>query len=189
MSQFGVRTIYAQDELERVSKAPGRIGSLCSSFGPLKGSTAAADKLDSGLGGDEELMGDDPPAPPKLIVDPEQQDSGLGREPETDSEDEVEKDHVAVETRVPATVPSSKRPPFRPVDKPAPRRPRKNITPSRGSNIHYSIPVQPSIASTSRTDPSQAEEEVQRMRLMDQWRLIQFQRQLNYLLPNKDGDT
>lgn len=189
MSQFGVRTIYAQDELERVSKAPGRIVGLCSSFEPLKGSTAAADKLDSGLGGDEELMGDGPPAPPKLIVDPEQQDSGLGRERETDSEDEVEKDHVAVETRVPATVPSSKRPPFRPVDKPAPRRPRKNITPSRGSSMHYSIPAQPSIASTSRTDPSQAEEEVQRMRLMDQWRLIQFQRQLNYLLPNKDGDT
>jgi hypothetical protein len=37
--------------------------------------------------------------------------------------------------------------------------------------------------------PAQAEEELQRRHLQNQWQRILFQQQLSYLLPNQDGDT
>ena len=195
MSQFRVRSIYNQEELERLSQAPGKLAGM---FDP-KRRALPSDKLDSGF--DEGSMGDEPPPPPKLMgADTEQQDSGLGREADSESEDELEKDHTTVETRTPTAVTgtnigSSGRGLVRGRggEKPAPRRPRKTIAPSR-NQMTYTTPVQPTAPTTSSAHggpglPSQAQEEIQRMRLQDQWRLIQFQRQLNYLLPNKDGDT
>ena len=199
MSQFGVRSIYNQEELERLSQAPGKLAGM---FDP-KRRAAASEKLDSGFDeGSLGSMGDEPPPPPKLLgADTEQQDSGLGREADSESEDELEKDHITVETRAPTAVTgtsvgSSSKGLVRggrSGEKPAPRRPRKTIAPSR-NQMTYTTPVQPTAPTTSSAHggpglPSQAQEEVQRMRLQDQWRLFQFQRQLNYLLPNRDGDT
>lgn len=203
---LGLRTIYGQEDLERASLAPDKIVGMCSNFESMKGSggTLTSDKLDSGLG--EEVddcdlsLGDDPPAPPKLItVDTEKQDSGLGGEEE--SGDEVETDHVAVETRVPPKVLSS-RPIMensKPASRPVPHRPKKTIAPGRASTMRYSAPSQPSSLTTSSASastayhsnavPAQAEEELQRLHLQNQWQRFLFQQQLHYLLPNREGDT
>ena len=199
MDQLGHRTIYCEEDLQRASQAPGKIVGMYSSMKEAGG--ALADILDSGLGREMEdgelSLGDTPPAPPKLITadtDPELHDSGLG--------DEVpEKDHVAVETRsspVEIAVETHTQPKAmsgRPaVEKPAPvpRRPWKNIAPGRSSTLQYVPPSQPSSAAGmyhGNAVPAQAEEELQRLHLQNQWQRILFQQQLSYLLPNQDGDT
>ena len=117
---------------------------------------------------------------------------------------------MAAETRAPPR-PIAMAPrvsgPGRTVEKRAPRRPKKTINPGRSSSLQYVSASQPSSAASTpvsgtavnrpphdtyrgpRSLPSQAEEEVQRLYLEKQWRLIQLQQQLSYLLPNRDGDT
>ena len=202
MAHLGLRTIYGQEDLERASQAPGRIVGMYSNFESMnKGGALTSDNFDSGLGAeveDGDLSLGEAPARPKLITeDPEKQDSGLGREAESD--DDIEKDHVAVETRSPVKVFPTRPGPLE-KQAPAPRRPRRTIVPGRASTMHYGAPSQPSSLTSNvssgsgtsyhvRTVPAQAEEEVQRMHLQNQWRRILLQQQLNYLLPNKEGDT
>ena len=193
MAHLGLRTIYGQEDLKRASRAPGKIVGMYES---MKG-----DNFDSGIGKDVEdemSMGDDPPAPPKLITDTEMADSGLGN-------DEIETDHVAVETRASSDleIESSDAPGKSflsnrdavVMDKPVPRRPRRTIAPNPGTKLRYNnSPRQPTSTALGErvgimTVPAQAESEVQRLHLQNQWQRILFQQQLNYLLPNRDGDT
>ena len=203
MSQLGVRTIYGQEDLKRASQASGKIVGMYES---MKG-------LDSGLGGEVEdgeleSLGDVPPVPPKLI-NPEQQDSGIGGE-------EVETDRAVVETQTASAIQQdqaldvevdqmSSRALQKPlvgrsaavvVEKPIPRRPRKTIVPGRSTRLQYSPPRQATeetaaVPGLSRINaaPEQAVSEVQRLHLQNQWQQILFQQQINYLLPNRDGDT
>lgn len=187
MERLGLRTIYGQEDLERASQAPGKIGDMCSNFESMKG-------LDSGIGGDCSLsLGEDVPAPPKLIVggvDTEKQDSGIGVE--ADSDDEVEPDRAAVETQKLPPVVVEKQAPM-------PRRPRKNIVPGRATTMEYSTPSQPSSLTTGTSSTyttyqdnsalAPAEGEVQRLHLQNQWQRFLLQQQLQYLLPNIEGDT
>lgn len=184
MERLGLRTIYGQEDLERASQAPGKIGDMCSNFESMKG-------LDSGIGGECSLsLGEDVPVPPKLIVggvDTEIQDSGIGVE--ADSDDEIEPDRAAVETQKLPPVVVEKQAPM-------PRRPRKNIVPGRATTMEYSIPSQPSSLTTSTSSaypdnfaPAPAEGEIQRLHLQNQWQRILLQQQLQYLLPNIEGDT
>ena len=198
MDQLGLRTIYREEDLQRASQAPGKIVGMYSS---MKETGALADKLDSGLGREMEdcelSLGDTPPVPPKLITadtDPELHDSGVGDEM-------TEKDHVAVETRTSPVV-LAEETHTQPkaisgrsaVEKPAPvpRRPWKNIAPGRSSTMQYVPPSQPSSTTGmyhTNAVPAQAEEELQRQHLQNQWQRILLQQQLSYLLPNQDGDT
>lgn len=194
--QLGVRTIFGQGDLERVSQAQGKIVDMYES---MKGP-------DSGFGSlaTNSSLGDETPVPPKLLGvmrNPEQTDSGLG--------EEVETDHVAVETRTSAALEEVEMASIEPppqktpvsvalrIEKPLPRRPRKTIAPGPGTKMRYSSPRQATGDSapdsglgTSLTVPAQqAQEEVQRLHLQNQWERILFQQRLHYLLPNREGDT
>ena len=205
MAHLGLRTIYGQEDLKRASQAPGKIVGMYES---MKG--ALVDNLDSGIGGEMEdelslSSSDIPPAPPKLITntDHEMVDSGLGG-------DVVEVDHVAaVETRTTtefevetadhtqSEIPTKSSSLPTVTDKPIPRRPRRTILPNPAAKMRYynspRQPVQTADIAVNRASimsvPAQAESEVQRLHLQNQWQRILFQQQLNYLLPNKEGDT
>ena len=205
MAQFGMRTCYGEKDLERASLASGKIVGMYESM-TKRG--CLADNLDSGLGAeveDSELsLGEGPPTQPKLIGDTEVQDSGLG--------DDVEVDRVAagarspreVETVIEAETPltSLKSSGRSAVDKPVPRRPWKTIVPGRKTQLQYSRPTDATGEGDDRSAtaglpragavPEQAASEISRLeaiRLQNQWRRVLLQQQLNYLLPNRDGDT
>jgi hypothetical protein len=197
-----MRTIFGQGDLERVSQAQGKVMDMYESMrtGP-----------DSGFGSmaTNSSLGEEVPAPPKLLGatrNPEQTDSGLG--------EDVETDHVAVETRTSALdqvemAPSevSVEPPRKTsgisvalrAEKPLPRRPRKTISPGLGTNMQYSSPRQATsdagadsglgTLTSVHVPAQQAQEEVQRLHLQNQWERILLQQRLHYLLPNKEGDT
>lgn len=204
MAQFGVRTIYGQKDLERASQASDKIVGMYESMSKRG---LVAENLDSGLGPEVETsdpsLEDGPPPKPELITDTEVQDSGLG--------EEVEVDRVAVGTRTSEAVDATETEQAEALgshksgrltavmEKPVPRRPWKTIVPGRKTQLNYSRPVDASETSERSTGlplvgalPEQAASEISRLeaiRLQNQWQRVLLQQQLNYLLPNQDGDT
>ena len=202
---------FNKEELESASHAARKMTELGADMGSLR------HEFDSGFG--DASLGETEAPRSSRLQDPEQQDSGLGlgREQE-DSDGEPDRDlathrpaevaAMAAETRAPPRpVAMAPKAASRPAEKRSPRRPKKTINPGRSSSLQYVSASQPSSAASTpvsghtisrlphdtyrgpRSLPSQAEEEVQRMYLEKQWRLIQLQQQLSYLLPNRDGDT
>ena len=201
--QLGMRTIFGQGDLERVSQAQGKMMDMYES---MKGPDSGFESLAT-----NSSLAEEAPAPPKLLGvgrNPEQTDSGLG--------EEVETDHVAVATRTSAleeveeetnvvAEQSQKTAPISVAlraEKPLPRRPRKTIAPGLGTKMQYSTPRQATSDSvevgadgggsslTSLHVPAeQAQGEVQRLHLQSQWERILLQQRLHYLLPNREGDT
>ncbi len=211
MSLSTLRTTFEAKDLERAAKAhrlygwyerlgePGSCHHLTASP-PDKGEPT---QLDSGLG-DELPEEDDPPSPPKLlgippsvIADSENQDSGLGIEPEHMSEeedDDVVSDCALISAPFKAT--------------PQPERPRKpkttqilqthsapNLT-SRRSPHHTSgksvsaesnVIPSPPFRTTTVTNVSPA----LRLSTPTSWQNNEqlTQDNLHYFLPNRDGDT
>ena len=167
--------------------------------------------FDSGLG--DELPEDGPPKPPQLITDIENQDSGIGPESMDTDDDDIEKDGIKIcsspksvttnnaERRTNSKVPRRPKVNFlktaAPVTTISNSRVRVNTTTttakSRSLHTHAVSREHPTVTARRATDaarknlpkvgntPSTTRE--------SPFDIFNFQRNIQYFLPNKDGDT
>ena len=166
--------------------------------------------FDSGLG--DELPEDVPPKPPQLITDIENQDSGIGPESMDTDDDDIEKDGIKVcsspksattnniERRTHSKVP--RRPKVNhlktatPVTTISNSRVRVNTTTtakSRSLHTHAVSREQPAVTARRTTDAARKNlpkvENTPSTTRESTFDIFNFQRNIQYFLPNKDGDT
>ena len=202
MSFSTLRTTYDAEELKRHANAPNKICGLYEQLGnykPVFGSSYSPTykdgteksnegTIDSGLGDelpDEEFLNG--PPKPKLLgsaaVDSENHDSGLGPETEdmdTNEDDDLEKDRVAVSQ------------PVKLAQQPKPRMPKVNHsftkTTRRSPPTVHTTTVTPS-AHTYTTTETLHSLKLRQAQQQQNVNLEIQQKLFAYLLPNKDGDT
>lgn len=210
MSVSRIRTTYNAEDLHRAVSAPRRLHGLyeqiqsSGKYEPVFSNYLLAKdnepkmegQLDSGLGEelrDEEMEDGREPVKPKLILDSENHDSGLGRDAESD--DDVNKDSVL-----------SKPPPAPQVERP--KKPKVNHltkmvqqhsnlgkrSASEGQLRVHRKPAAVNKSKRSRTpSPPHSAHNMDTISFTNSHQqgaeFLELQKWLQYFLPNKDGDT
>ena len=172
-------------------------------------------QCDSGLGDelpDEELSENGPPKPPMLITDSENLDSGYGPECMDTDDDDVEKDSIIKArpdppSKLVTTANTKANIQFKGVRRPKVNHLPKTTVPIAATNskvtsatvspktVHtYSQKTSAVAAQRPNVTAVKQKRNLQRVKNTSRsWEttldIIEFQRNIQYLLPNKDGDT